>query len=452
MASPASVPWLLQQRWDGRLSGRQYRERYRQNRALTCEWNASPRDRIQQSQMIVTTTMDVHSEDQRFLLTGSINGTISIFDLCEAFEKNGRHTASPHVFRPLQETVFSAPNRTTTVQWYPVDTGIFLSAAASSATLWDTANMVPVLSKNPYPNGGRLTCLHQGPQLAAVGSNRFRGTKLIDWKAGGSTTHELSYGSGSRTGAPPSGEVGAVRWSPMHSHILATCTDSMPYIWDIRHTSGPLIKCCGRPLEFSANSNVSPACRSMESLHKKFRSQANHRAECDEAAPRPLVASFDHTGQYLIVAGRQREMAIKVFDILSLEGDSLPLEAKTVIQYGRDSESMIHPVLLVTGYSPRNTLIWIPSGNEMRAYSLLRDGSQVFCRQVNGQSDDPDVVHTLRGHMGPIRCGVVTSTRRSNEAMFTAAADKTIVVWEPHHRKAAAARKRPRIDDTDTWE
>jgi WD40 repeat protein len=446
-------PWLLQQQWDGRLSGRQYRERYRQHRLGSSEWHASPYVRIRTTaQQVVTTTMDVHAEDPRFLLSGSSQGTISIYNLWEASDTDRTNGLSS--LRPWQETVSSAPHRSiTTVQWYPVDTGIFLSAAASAATLWDTARMTPVLSTEPYSDSVLLTCLHQGRPLAAVGSDRFRGTQLIDWRAGGAATHTLCYGSGTRTGAPPAGTVGAVQWSPLApGTLLATCTDGRPYVWDIRHTSGPLIECGGPSWRPSTEDDrtIVRACRSLESMYGKFR--RNHARPEVSVPKRPCALSFDRTGQYLIAAGHERETAIQVFDLLSLgKGDSLPLRAKTVLRYGHQSgavPSMLHPVVLVTGTSPSSTWTWIPQGNALCAYSLLGTGSPLYSRPRPEPSDDPDVRQILRGHLAPIRCGVVASTRRSEEAICTAAEDQTIVVWEP---KAAVTRKRPRNDDTDTW-
>jgi hypothetical protein len=67
-----------------------------------------------------------------------------------------------------------------------------------------------------------------------------------------------------------------VQWSPIQSHIVATCTNGIPYLWNIRSTARPVAACHGYtrwdndPLH--QDPYISHACTSMESLISKHTS------------------------------------------------------------------------------------------------------------------------------------------------------------------------------------
>jgi hypothetical protein len=104
-----------------------------------------------------------------------------------------------------------------------------------------------------------IACMHIGlhhPLLAAVGAYQCDRTKIVDLKSG-TTSHTLMVGGGTWTqrtnhissSLPSSSSihngntgryVTAVQWSPIQSHIVATCTNGIPYLWDIRSTARPL--------------------------------------------------------------------------------------------------------------------------------------------------------------------------------------------------------------------
>ena len=159
----------------------------------------------------------------RFLLAGSADGTVSIFDLSkwgsEHFLKgNGRErNNNNHInndqsgrtaYHPIARSI-KVPNldsngldiptghssSVTHVQWYPVDTGAFLSAANDGNVLfWDTEKMESVLSVNPYPNVGGVGSVHLqtggNHSLIATGSWNHPVLKLVDIRSG-SHSHEL---------------------------------------------------------------------------------------------------------------------------------------------------------------------------------------------------------------------------------------------------------------------
>jgi WD40 repeat protein len=73
--------------------------------------------------------------DGRFLLAGCSDATASIFDLSKwGSDKVLRQTNSLNMFRPIARSLRGPANHLTSithVQWYPVDTGAFLSVRLS---------------------------------------------------------------------------------------------------------------------------------------------------------------------------------------------------------------------------------------------------------------------------------------------------------------------------------
>ena len=177
----------------------------------------------------------------RFLLAGSADGTLSIFDISkwgsEHFLKGNKHSSSSNgsnhhhrhyrheevevvvgrtAYHPIARSIkvpaanSSSPeldipsghsSSVTHVQWYEVDTGAFLSSASDGNTLlWDTNRMEPILKVNPYPTLGGVGSAHLQTggdySLVATGSWNHPVLKLVDIRSG-SHSHELiGHGGG----------------------------------------------------------------------------------------------------------------------------------------------------------------------------------------------------------------------------------------------------------------
>jgi hypothetical protein len=545
-----TIPCLLQQRCDGRITGHEYRmgllpppwSRRRLLSFVTADrpmmdsdtttknypWRPSPNFVIRPTNTTtttsrrrrrsVTTCMDVSYDTNQFLLTGNQTGSLSIYNLWESLSLSSscnsnaaqqQQQQQQYQFQPMQETTFLAPTSAVTgtldatteahpsvmnsivaVQWYPVDTGIFVTAASSSSvvSLWDTTNMIPVLHCHPYQftndslgpynnnnhhfsgstysssihrrsygTAGRtpiqttatratttttttttpnIACMHIGlhhPLLAAVGAYQCDMTKIVDLKSG-TTSHTLMVGGGTwtqRTNHTSSslssssihnGNTGryvtAVQWSPIQSHIVATCTNGIPYLWDIRLTARPVAACLGTRLDddpIHQDPYVSNACTSMESLISKHtaahhpigssQQQYNHH-RLPQQDMNTLNIKFDPTGQYLVALGHsnsknvsstnsQSTSCIIVFDLLSYAVPTqrtmtqhptsirkakssststipsspprthpIPIYPKPRVQYTCSSIPIIQqrpilPVLFITGSKPNEQIIWI---------------------------------------------------------------------------------------------
>ncbi|GFS15024.1 DNA excision repair protein ERCC-8 [Elysia marginata] len=164
--------------------------------------------------------LDVDNTEQRYLLSGCSDGSIAVHDLQQLYEDEHNSGALDTLTYKLVCTV-SAGNRNAhkrsieTVQWYPLDTGIFTSSGTDRILkIWD-ANRLQTAEE--YSFSGIVHCHHMSPvatkhNLVAVGTDSSV-VKLVDPRAG-SATHCLR---GHREGA-----VRAVRWSNKNEFILAT--------------------------------------------------------------------------------------------------------------------------------------------------------------------------------------------------------------------------------------
>jgi len=240
------------------------------------------------------TSLDIdNTSEGRFLLSGSQDCTISVYDLsilgCDHhLNAEDDHTRGNNKGKREQHAVWERKNRfrpiarsqrnvsieehldplfvpcghahsVTQVQWYPVDTGVFLSSdTMGNILLWDTNTFTPVtcLKKNVLDSSMNAASpcgiasmdlpksTNSAHLLLAIGSiqsgrsydDRGSGSGrlhiddrvvyLCDVKSG-SMTHQLS-GHGM-------GGISVVQWSPIHDYMLASGSrDGTIKLWDIR--------------------------------------------------------------------------------------------------------------------------------------------------------------------------------------------------------------------------
>ncbi|KAL3935938.1 MAG: hypothetical protein SGBAC_008643 [Bacillariaceae sp.] len=214
----------------------------------------------------------VDKTNGRFLLAGSADGTVSIWDLTKWGSEhhirqgtNNNTLARKSAFHPIARSVkvmapqnYDIPEGHSSsvghVQWYPVDSGAFLSTASDGTLLfWDTNQMQPVLRVSPFDDdagGGGIAHLQPGgdSSLVALGSWNDDAIKLVDIRSG-SHSHELS---GHTDG------ISALQWSPNMPVVLASGSkDGTVRLWDIRKSgSRACITVCNR--EVTAVSSFKP--------------------------------------------------------------------------------------------------------------------------------------------------------------------------------------------------
>ncbi|XP_063229887.1 DNA excision repair protein ERCC-8-like [Bacillus rossius redtenbacheri] len=168
-----------------------------------------------------TNQMDVDCAEGKYLLCGLGDGSICIYNLYN-------YTGSPQ-FTCNVECMVDKNNRhahkfsTECVQWYPFDTGMFLSSGMDKKLkVWDTNTLIPVES---FSTEGKVYQHHMARNsLIAVASSANQ-ISLIDIRKG-SSVHELRGHSSL---------VLTCRWSPTEEYLLASGScDRKVLLWDVR--------------------------------------------------------------------------------------------------------------------------------------------------------------------------------------------------------------------------
>lgn len=240
----------------------------------------------------------------RFVLAGSTDATVSVYDISywgsEGFVRNKKDWDTLRKFRPVARSLrvpfgmmrnddncgLEIPSGHSAaishVQWYPVDTGIFVSYATDGCLLlWDTNRMKPVLSVSPFAESiEEDTSATWGPahwqprgsdNLIATGSWFDSSVKLVDVRSGASS-HQLT---GHTLG------ITAVQWSPTVPVVVASGSrDGTIRLWDIRKSgSQACISVLGR--DFSVHNYdetlIHPPYQADYSHLRKFASLAQKK-------------------------------------------------------------------------------------------------------------------------------------------------------------------------------
>ena len=452
---------LLLLRHEGRCGGSDFRDWVLYGKNLQQhepekrqEWKLSSTTRIQpshsRSYQSYNTALDL-CRDSRFLLAGSGGGTVSIYDFREKTPPPSSPTLLSHAYHPIQQAETVGGNSLSSVQWYH-DTGIFLTASmGGSVLLWDTAAMTPVLESQPFQYEGSsntsLSCMQISPfsLLAATGSRGSPKVKLVDLRSGASSHSLTSVGH--------KGGVTAVRWSPVNSHMLASCAGVIA-LWDIRRPRVPLAVLDSDHRPADAKLSTAYALDGAHWRPKKRKSggrgvisapSSSFSSTTRDTQTTATSAVFDPMGQHLVtVCEKRRE--VNVWD-LRFQTAPVMLPRRFVDpNNGKPVDRGMEQPLLMTGTRKSDRTVWVTKGDNMHGYSLFDN--------ADGR---PDVV--LKGHLGRI---VAATTGGSDTTIITSARDRLTLVWERHKDKpllsdlfstdATVMGRKRRIDqDADSW-
>lgn len=179
----------------------------------------------------------------RFLLAGSADATVTIYDLSKWGRTKTSQPSENHSYAPVAKSVkvpavpdvLQLPaghsSSITYTQWYPTDAGVFFSASSDGTILvWDTHNMKPVLRVHPFKDDSaawisahlRTSGDHS---LMAAGSWYEAEIKLVDVRSGAASHQLVGHSDG----------ISAIQWSKNNPNIVASGSrDSTVRLWDIR--------------------------------------------------------------------------------------------------------------------------------------------------------------------------------------------------------------------------
>ena len=177
------------------------------------------------------TTVAIDPLEWRYILAGSSDGLIGIYDTKNPSSKSPKHVAE--VVALTSNLTSTNKSSTSVVQWYPGDNNVFVSSSANGELrVWDANDLTqPVES---FILSKRIHCHHLSPlnpSLVSVATDTNH-IRLVDLRSG-SSTHELRGHKNS---------VLSVQWSPNFSSILASgCLEGKALLWDVRKAKNCLM-------------------------------------------------------------------------------------------------------------------------------------------------------------------------------------------------------------------
>lgn len=396
--------------------------------------------------------LHVDRTDCRFLLCGASDATVSIYDLskwgtdCHLQGNNfsGGRNNSNYVHKPVARSVrvpfgdpLELPNghshSVVAVQWYPIDTGAFLSASADGSILvWDTHSMAPVIRWSPLSS---ISCMHlstsqgRSDSLLGVGSVDDSFVRLVDIRSGASSHSLVGHEKG----------VTCLQWSPSCDVIVASGSlDGAIRLWDIRKSgSRACVSVLDRDHHFdSAQCRPFHASYSHLTKHHKTKASPNNY---QQVKSKGVVShggsvsslSFCSDGSSLVSTGMDGKL--QVWDLRG-NGHVLPMNFSS--QTNQPPVSCTKKKLpLVLQDCGKETIAWVGNGSNVLGYSLQKGGHPI---------------QVLEGHLH-----VITSLEHVDYSMqlLSAAMDGMILGWGS---SPAVSNGRKRIretenDDRDSW-
>ncbi|KAM4616059.1 DNA excision repair protein ERCC-8 isoform 1-T1 [Polymixia lowei] len=317
-------------------------------------------------------TIDIEVIEGRYMLSGGADGVIVIYDLencsrklqytCKAISTVGRSSRYVHKFS------------VETVQWYPHDTGMFVSSSFDKTMkVWDTETLRPA---EVFQFEGNVYCHHMSPiarkhSLIAVGTKEPK-IQLCDLKSG-SRIHVLQ---GHKA------EILSVQWSPRCEHILATASaDSRVRVWDVRRASGSL---------FTLDQ------------HNGDKSKASSEAVNTAHNGRVNGLCFTGDGLYLLTTGTDDRMRLWN----SATGEN------TLVNYGKVCNESRKGLKFTVSRSCSPEFVFVPCGSSVAVYAL-HTGT---------------LVTMLRGHYNNVDC---CQFHPDYQELYSGGKDCNILAWVP---------------------
>lgn len=402
-------------------------------------------------------SLDIHEKDCRYLLSGSSDGVVSVFDLSKwgATKTPG---SGKSVHSPVTRSIKATGNEQNPLQvprghsmaivsarWYPIDSGAFASASTDGNILvWDTNEMVPVARLEPFkfdahslPENtvARPSCMEvssKAGHLVAVGSRLQGSLRLCDIRTG-TCSHSLT---GHRAG------ISCVQWSPLSEYCLVSGGfDSCIRLWDIRKSgSGGCLTVLDSDLQpdLSHSRGYLPDYAHLCTRKRKKVLGPNDYRRVEKKSvisAEGFISGLQFTPDGHALVSSSSAGHLQLWDLTSSNSYLIPRRFQ--------SPGGGRPVQRITSASRQKTLVvthdhvWTSNGSRLFEYSLSLGGAP---RQ------------TLSGHLLPIEA---VAKMPDTGDLLTSARDGLILAWgcplpPPMKMQSRRGRKRP-LEDKDCW-
>mmetsp|Transcript_35876 Transcript_35876/g.57994 ORF Transcript_35876/g.57994 Transcript_35876/m.57994 type:complete len:459 (+) Transcript_35876:115-1491(+) len=395
--------------------------------------------------------------EQRYLLSGGGDCKICCFDVGEDFDRSSSNKLKK--LKPL--FVLDKTNghkfSVSGVDWYPVDTGMFVSASFDeSIRVWDT-NTQTTAAHFSLP--GPVYAVAMSPLASShcliAGGSTDSHVRLCDLRTG-ACTHMLSGHKDS---------VRAVQWSPRDEHVLASGSlDGTILVWDVRRAGGPLkildqhntSRASQWASSSASNSSAwtAPELRGGESSSTSSRRQdkrqrngktgssssaskrtrlepnrmpepviwANHSKASTSTAHSGAVTALCYTPDGLFLLSSGTDERLRLWNTFS--------GLNTLVNFGGTKNQHKKGTAMCTDNDGR--FVFHPNGDEVWMYEIH---SGTLCKR-------------LKGHFEGVNCCVYHPSR---EEMYSGGADRQILIYTPGGAGQLLKADIEGAQDGDNW-
>lgn len=316
-------------------------------------------------------TLDLDPVESRYLLSGGGDGVVAIYDVQS--KPVVKEWTCQYLCGVGRSNQFVHKRSVETVQWYPHDTGIFLTSSMDGKLkVWDTNALIPaeefVIDKAVYSH--HISPVATQHCLIAVGSMSSK-IKLCDLKTG-SSSHILKGHKG---------PVVSVQWSNKEEFLLVSGSrDGKVLMWDVRQASS-----CLKSLD-QHNGEKTASISSVDTAHT-----GDVNGLC-----------FTDDGLFLLSFGTDDRL--RLWDIASGKN--------TLINFGKVVNDSGKSVKIACSVGSNPSAAFIPSTNDVDVYDLQ-----------NGE-----MVYDLKGHYHNVNC---CTFHPHLQELYTGGNDSNVLVWEP---------------------
>lgn len=494
---PRSLPLLLHDRMHGRYQilqvartgsfAKDLSRQFAGKKLVQDPQIVTPQTNARHHGSIGISSIHVDRVEDRFLLVGGDDATVSIYDLSkwgseeflDASNRKRNNNAGSNVsssfsmHKPVARSRRELPRMfsemssveipkghaspVSQVQWYPVDSGAFLSSAKDGTLLiWDTNSLSPVAQCRPFQGNG-ICSFHLSPlrnYSTVVGSLNDPAIKLVDIRTGASSHSLLGHGQQG---------ISSLQWAPHNEVILASGgLDGTVRLWDIRKagsracvailnqdvTQSPLVinaykfdyshlpkPAATQDIDTITASSTAATLHRASNLKKKVTTTVNVAPNNFRAAESSAVVShagsvsaisFGFNGHYLVSTGQ--DGALHVWD-LRTNGCMLPLRFFGPGQQPAVSRQKKQVPLLITWDDTSLGKCWVGNGNSIMGFDLERGGAPS---------------QLLEGHLQNISA---IDTIESSNLLLTGGKDGMVLTWGKPRQKQLQRK----ADDRDNW-
>lgn len=412
------------------------------------------------------TTLDFAPADDRYLLAGAVDGSIAIYDVDSRYStsstkdgssesrKRKRDNSIPSQNNASIGTVKNKPlyplslikrqseSRTrrrrnvsinhhqaciTSLQWYPADTGMFLSSSTDGTVkVWDT-NECKVATEFKFPNTriftAALSPIASQHTLIGVGSSGSS-LQLCDLLTGGASHMLLGHTS----------QILSATWSPCEEYVIATgSSDRTIKLWDVRRAGGDACL-----LNFDMNETSG-------TIQSQNRSRYAHDGAITALRWLP-------NGQHILSYGNDSRMRLwnrKGYNMQAHYADTVNNQKKgSGFAVASPTSSMQDSIVFCpNGSSIRGFNVMNPEGNfnddepsQIRSYSRIRNIRRGTKHWLGCASTNAGPV-SFGGHFGSVN---TLAWRNSLQTLWSGSDDGLILAYESRQDKQITT-------ETDKW-